>query len=418
MTRIEFESFTLENGLKVIVHEDHSTPQAVFNLLYRVGSKDEAPEKTGFAHLFEHLMFEGSKHIPKFDSPLQRVGGTNNAFTSSDVTNYYILLPANQLETAFWLESDRMLELAFSQEKLDTQRSVVIEEFKQRYLNQPYGDAYLKLRSVAFKEHPYHWATIGKEIAHIEDATLTDVKDFFFGYYAPNNATLVVAGDVTKAQVQELAEKWFGPIPNRPLKKHPLPVEPVQTEARRETVYADVPFPAIYKMFHIPGQAQPGYFVADLLTDLLARGKTGLLYQDLVRTHKVAQSVSAFSWGMHDPGVISIDGRLARGIRLEEYEARERETFDKLQELKEADLERIKGKLSASFVMELVALRTRAYYLASYDALGDANLINQVPQAYEAIGLEEVKAAARKILAPENASTLYYLPKEMEAVSA
>ena len=414
---IQFETFTLENGLKVIVHEDHSISKVVVDVIYRVGSKDEEPEKTGFAHLFEHLMFEGSKHIPNYDTPLQRVGGENNAFTNSDITNYYLSLPSNQVETGFWLESDRMLELSFSQEKLDIQRSVVIEEFKQRYLNQPYGNAHLMLRALSYREHPYHWPTIGKEIAHIEAATLEDVKDFFFGYYAPNNATLVVAGDVTLERARELAEKWFGPIPRRELKKHELPKEPAQTEARRQTVYADVPFPAVYKMYHIPAHTEREYYLADILTDLLSNGKSALLFQYMVKTHRLAQSASAFTWGMHDPGVLSIDGRLAEGISVEDYESHLQQALDLLQDLTEEDLDRIKGKLAAIFVMQKTTLLGKAIALAQYDALGDPDLINRIPEIYQGITLAEVKQAASTYLAPENCSTLYYLPKSMEPVA-
>lgn len=409
--QLPFQTFTLDNGLKVLVHEDHSIPKAVVDVIYRVGSKDEEDHKTGFAHLFEHLMFEGSKHIPSYDAPLQRVGGENNAFTSSDITNYYLTLPSNQLETGFWLESDRMLELDFSQEKLDIQRSVVIEEFKQRYLNQPYGDAHLKLRALSYTTHPYQWPTIGKEIAHIEQATLPDVQDFFFGYYAPNNATLVVAGDVTVAQVKDLAEKWFGPIPRRELNKHPLPVEPPQTAARHMTLEADVPYPAVYKMYHIPGHTERAYYLADILTDLLSNGKSALLYQRMVKDKQLAQSCNAFTWGMHDPGVLSLDGRLAEGVTPEAYEAELQATLDSLQDLTEEDLERIKGKLAAIFVLQKTTLLGKGVALAQYDALGDPNLINEVPEIYHSITLEEVKAGAKAYLAPQNCSTLYYLPR-------
>jgi predicted Zn-dependent peptidase len=411
--QLSFETFTLANGLKVIVHPDHSIPKAVVDIVYRVGSKDEDPGRTGFAHLFEHLMFEGSKHIPHYDTPLQQVGGSNNAFTNPDITNYYLTLPANQLETAFWLESDRMLELAFSQEKLDVQRSVVIEEYKQRYLNQPYGDARHKLLALGYQSHPYRWPTIGQDIAHIEEATLDDVRDFFFGYYAPNNATLVVVGDVEIEQVRQLAEKWFGPIPSRPLKKHPLPVEPAQTAPRQQTVYADVPYPAVYKMYHVPGHTDERYYLADLLTDLLSNGKSAILYQSLLKEHQLVQSISAYSWGLHDPGPIFIDGRLAEGVSTAQYEAQLERAIGQLQSLTEESLDRIKGKLAATFVMQKTTLLNKAMGLAMYDALGDPNLINLIPDFYRRITLAEVKAAAEQYLSPDNCSTLYYLPEKM-----
>ena len=252
---IHFEEFTLANGLRCIIHEDHSTPMAVLNVLYNVGSRDEAPDQTGFAHLFEHLMFSGSVNIPSYDEPLQLVGGENNAFTSPDITNYYLTLPAANLETGFWLESDRMLNLAFSENGLDVQRKVVVEEFKQNYLNQPYGDVWLKLRPLAYQHHPYQWATIGKEVAHIEDATMQQVRDFFAKHYAPTNAVLVVAGDVTVVEARRLAEKWFGPIPGGTRYERQLTREPRQTEARFLEVQAEVPLSALYKVYQ---HARPG----------------------------------------------------------------------------------------------------------------------------------------------------------------
>src|SRR6218665_2626807 len=231
---IKYEHFTLQNGLEVYVHEDHTTPMAAVNILYNVGSRDEDEKKTGFAHLFEHLMFGGSKNIPNYDEPLQKVGGENNAFTSPDITNYYITLPSKNIETAFWLESDRMLSLSFDPKVLEVQRKVVIEEFKQRYLNQPYGDVWLKLRPLVYKNHSYRWATIGKEISHISDAKIEDVKAFFKKHYNPQNAIMVVGGDVTVEQVKHLSEKWFGPIPAGEKYHRNLPQEPEQHDERRE----------------------------------------------------------------------------------------------------------------------------------------------------------------------------------------
>lgn len=412
MSKISYQTHELHNGLKLIIHEDHSVPKAVVNILYKVGSKDEEPHRTGFAHLFEHLMFEGSKHIPSYDQPLQRVGGENNAFTSSDITNYYLSLPSNQLETAFWLESDRMLELNFSQEKLDIQKSVVIEEFKQRYLNQPYGDAHLKLRELHFQTHSYNWATIGKEISHIEEATLDEVKDFFFGYYAPNNATMVVAGDVEPTEVLKLVNKWFGNIPKRALKKHEIPQEPPQTAPRQMTLYGDVPFEAVYKMYHVPAHTDPQYYITDIITDLLANGKSSHLFQNMVKNQQVSPQVNAFSWGMHHPGAISIDGRVAAGRSIQEFEKALVETLNSLQNLNEEELERIKNKLEATFIMQKTTILSKAMGLAISDSLGDIELINTTPEIYRAITLDEVKEAAAKYLAPENCSTLYYLPQK------
>lgn len=412
MTKVAYTSSTLDNGLKLVIHEDHSIPKVVVDIVYNVGSKDESPERTGFAHLFEHLMFEGSKHIPHYDRPLQRVGGQNNAFTTADITNYYLSIPSNQLETAFWLESDRMLELAFSQEKLDIQKSVVIEEYKQRYLNQPYGDATLKLREIHFDTHPYRWAVIGKTIQHIEDATLEEVKDFFYGYYAPNNATLVVAGDVDPDEVKRLAEKWFGPIPRRELKKHPIPQEIIQQEARSMELSADVPHTGVYKMYHVPPHTQRDYYITDIITDLLANGKSAMLYQDLVIDKQLCSSANAFSWGLHDPGIVSINSFLTANCTVESYEAALTETLDRIQQLEENDLQRIKNKLESSFVMQKTTIMNKAMLLAISDSLGDTELINSTADIYQSIKLDEVKQAAKKFLAPTNCSTLYYYPKK------
>ena len=410
MSVIEFQEFYLENGLKVIVHEDHSIPSAVLNVIYRVGARNENEDKTGFAHLFEHLMFGGSKHIPNYDTPLQMVGGENNAFTTNDITNYYLTVPSNQIETGFWLESDRMLELDFSQKNLDIQKSVVIEEFKQRYLNKPYGDAHLILRGLHYTTHPYRWPTIGKEIAHIESATLEDVKKFFFGYYAPNNATLVVAGNVTLGQVKELAEKWFGPIPKRELLHQPLPVEPKQTEARKATVYRDIPFPAVYKMYHIPSYTEKGYYAADIITDILSSGKAGHLYQHMVKDKQVASSVRAFSWGAHDPGAISIDGTLAEGVTVEQYEAALQEVLDGLFNLPESELQRIKNAIEAHYLMDRIKLLNKAMNLAISDVLGDPELVNTSLKNYLDLTLEDIVEARKEYLRADNCSTLYYLP--------
>ncbi|MEM7035563.1 MAG: pitrilysin family protein [Bacteroidota bacterium] len=415
MSGILYETFTLDNGLKVIVHEDHSLAKAVVNVIYRVGAKDEDPNRTGFAHLFEHLMFGGSKHITDYDTPLQKVGGENNAFTTNDLTNYYLTLPSNQLETGFWLESDRMLELDFSQRNLDVQKSVVIEEFKQRYLNKPYGDAHLILRSVHFKKHPYQWPTIGKEISHIEGATLEEVKKFFYGFYAPNNATLVVAGDVTVPQVRALAEKWFGPIPRRELLTRELPREPKQSAPREKTVYRDVPFPAVYKMFHIPSKKDPAYFAADMMTDIMSGGKAGHLYQHVVKEKQVASSAAAFSWGAHHPGIISIDGTVARGKTVEAYETALKEVIESLYDLSESELQRVKNSIESQYVMERTTLLNKAMVLAICDTLGDPELANTSLDHYLAVTRDQVVEAAQTLLHPDNCSTLYYLPQNGKA---
>ena len=411
MSVIEYSTFTLDNGLKIIVHEDHSLAKVVINTLYQVGARDEDEDRTGFAHLFEHLMFGGSQNIPNYDTPLQRVGGENNAFTTNDITNYYMTVPSNQIETGFWLESDRMLALDFSQRNLDVQKSVVIEEFKQRYLSKPYGDAHLILRGLHYNTHPYKWPTIGKEISHIEGASLEEVKDFFYGFYAPNNASLVVAGNVTVPQVRALAEKWFGPIPFRKLRKPNRQAEPVQTAARKKTVYRDIPFPAVYKMYHIPAKHDDNYFVADMITDILSAGKAGHLFQHMVQDTQVASSVRAFSWGAHDPGAISIDGTLARGKTIAAYEAALDEVINGLLELTEPELQRVKNSIEAQYVMERTTLLNKAMILAMSDALGNTELANTSLDKYLSITREDISEGTRTYLAPENCSTLYYLPQ-------
>ncbi|MBS3807545.1 MAG: insulinase family protein, partial [Bacteroidales bacterium] len=294
---VDFQRYRLDNGLTLIVHPDPSTPIVTVNLLYNVGSKHENPERTGFAHLFEHLMFEGSVNIPTYDTPLQQAGGENNAFTSNDITNYYLTLPRENIETAFWLESDRMLGLKLTEEKIRVQKNVVIEEFNQRYRNQPYGDAMMMLRSMAYQVHPYQWSTIGKEISHIEQATAEEVKDFFFHHYAPNNAILTVVGNIRPEEVRNMADKWFGPIPSRELHQKKIPGEPRQKEPRNKEVTRDVPHDVIYKAYHMSSRNHPDYITTDLISDLLANGNSARLYQNLVKRRKIFSSIDAYITG-------------------------------------------------------------------------------------------------------------------------
>ena len=315
---VHFEKFQLDNGLRVIVHEDASTPMAVLNVLYDVGAKDENPEQTGFAHLFEHLMFGGSVNIEDFESPLQIAGGENNAFTTNDFTNYYVQLPAENIETAFWLESDRMLSLAFSEKSLEVQRKVVCEEYKEHYINKPYGDVWFKMRELAYKEHPYRWMTIGKELSHIENAKLSDVKNFFFKHYCPINAVLVVAGNIKTAQVKELAEKWFGDIPSGEKYERHLPKEPKQTEARKLEVKADVPLDVLVKAYHMASRTEDGYYFAELITEVLGSGNSSRLYQSLVKEKKLFSSIDCHHTGSSDAGLLVIEGRLIKGVGIKE----------------------------------------------------------------------------------------------------
>ncbi len=410
---IKFERFELENGLKVIVHQDKSTPIAAINILYNVGSRDENPEKTGFAHLFEHLMFGGSINIPNYDEPLQRVGGENNAFTSNDITNYYLTLPKFNLETGFWLESDRMLSLAFTEKSLEVQRSVVIEEFKQRYLNQPYGDVWLMLRPLAYKNHPYQWPTIGKEISHIENAKMEDVKDFFKKYYAPNNAILVVAGDVEVADIKRLSEKWFGPIPKAEKVKKEFQKEPIQSEPRRLTVEKDVPLDAIYKTYHICGRSEKEYYVADLISDILSRGDSSRLYRELVKNKKMFSEISAYLTGDIDPGLLVISGKLIKGISVELAESAILQELEKIKTelVSENELNKVKNKIESSNAFSEMSVPNIAMNLAIFENIGDANLINTEIDLYLNISDQEIKTQANLIFNENNCSTLFYLSK-------
>jgi zinc protease len=407
---IQFDSFTLDNGLRVIVHEDHSVQIAVLNILYDVGSRDEHPDKTGFAHLFEHLMFGGSLNVPSYDEPLQRVGGENNAFTSTDITNYYLTVPASNIETGFWLESDRMLSLSFDPKVLEVQRKVVIEEFKQRYLNQPYGDVWLKLRPLAYRVHPYLWATIGKEISHIENATEEDVRDFFFTHYVPNNAVLVVAGNVTLPQVKKLSEKWFGPIPSGKKRERKLPAEPLQREKRILDVEAQVPANALYKAWHVPGRFDNDYYAADLLSDIFGRGHSSRLYQQLVQEKQIFTSISSFLTGTIDPGLLVISGRLRDGVSFKTAE-QELETIllDVVEKgVTEEEADKVKTQVEASLEFEKVEVINRAMNLAFFALSGDVNLINTEVDKINAVTIQAIRSQANKIIRTENENVLRY----------
>jgi len=416
---IQFQEFTLDNGLRVIVHEDHTSPMAVLNVLYDVGSRDEDEAHTGFAHLFEHLMFSGSIHIHTYDEPLQRVGGENNAFTSPDITNYYLSVPAQNIETGFWLESDRMLELLFNEHGLEVQRKVVVEEFKQNYLNQPYGDVWLKLRPLAYRVHPYKWATIGKEIAHIENATMDIVKAFFKKHYSPSNAILVVAGNVTFDRAKELTEKWFGPIPAGEKYVRNLPQEPPQTEPRVLETSADVPLNAIYKAYHMPGRTHPDYYAVDLISDILGRGKSSRLYERLVKEQKLFNSISASVSGSIEPGLLIIQGKLSEGVDLQEANAAIETITQELieQQVSKEELNKVKNQAETSIVFSEIELLNRAMNLAYSKLLGDTNLINQEGQKVQAVTTDDIQRCAKQVLSPNNCSTLLYKAEKKKVMA-
>jgi zinc protease len=411
---IDFYKHTLKNGLRVIVHPDLTTPMAAVNVIYNVGSKDEDPEKTGFAHLFEHLMFGGSKNIPDYDSPLQKVGGESNAFTTNDITNYYQTVPAGNIEIGFWLESDRMMELDFSKKSLEVQRSVVIEEFRQRYLNQPYGDVSALIHELAFKVHPYRWPTIGKEISHIENATLKDVKDFFYTHYAPNNAVLTVTGNVKPDHVFNLAEKWFGEIPFRNVPPKNIPVEPRQTSYRELKVERDVSFDALYMAFHMDRKLTPDYITTDLISDILSNGNSSRLYRRLVVEKGLFGELDAYISGDDDPGLISISGKLIPTVTFEQAE---KAIWDELnlfkqEKVEDVELQKVINKVEANLVFSEINYLNKAMSLANFELLGDASIINRQAEMYREVTPQKLNDVANEIFQRDNCSTLYYQKKQ------
>ena len=410
---IKYDKFTLDNGLRVIVHQDQSTPIVAFNIVYNVGAKDESPNQTGFAHLFEHLMFGGSINIPSYDEPLERVGGSNNAFTNNDITNYYETLPKENLETAFWLESDRMLSLAFTDKSLEVQRQVVIEEFKQNYLNQPYGDMSLLLRPLAYKKHPYQWSTIGKEISHIEGATMDDVKRFFYSHYAPNNAVLTVAGDVTTKEIQALAEKWFGNIERREIKPRTYQQEPTQDEYRFLEVERDVPADALQMAFQMCDRLAPEYYATDLLSDILSNGKSSRLYKNLVQEQQIFSELDAYIMGSHDKGMFMFNGKLMPEKSIKEGEEAIWQQINLLlnKGLEENELLKVQNKVEANLIFGDMSVLNKAMNLSMFELLGDAEMINQETQKYKAVNEKEFIENAKKVLRKTNCSTLHYHKK-------
>ena len=408
---IKFEKFTLDNGLRVIVHIDKSTPMAVLDVIYDVGARDEEPDRTGFAHLFEHLMFGGSINIPSYDEPLQMAGGENNAYTTNDFTNYYLQLPAENLETAFWLESDRMLSLAFDENSLEVQRKVVVEEFKEHYINKPYGDVQQKMREMAYKIHPYKWMTIGKEISHIENAQLQDVKDFFFKHYTPANAVLTVAGNVNTGEVKRLAEKWFGNIPAGEKYIRNLPQEPGQTAPAHLEVKAPVPLDALYKCWHIYPRLDKRYYVTDLITEILGGGASSRLFQSLVKEQQLFSSIQCSHFGSMDAGLLYIDGKLIRGITMKQADEAINIELEKMkrQLVDRTELDKVKNKTESLMAFEDISLVNRANSLATYELLGDADLMNKELAMYQAVTEKEIQQECCNIFVDSNCSTMYYM---------
>ncbi len=408
---VKYNRFVLDNGLILIINEDNSTPLVAVNILYKVGSRDEQPNKTGFAHLFEHLMFGGSKNISSFDETLQMVGGENNAFTTSDITNYYITLPSDNIETALWIESDRMLELDFSEEKLNIQQNVVIEEYRQRYLNQPYGDIWLLIRPLAFKRHPYKWPTIGENIEHIQKANSEDVRNFFYSHYAPNNAVLTLSGNISSGKGYDIVNKWFGDIEKRLVIPGNYKREPEQTEGRKITVYRKVPYDAIYKAWHIRDRLSKDYYVSDLITDLLSGGKSSRLYQSLVKEKKIFSEINAFVTGDIDPGLLIIGGKIMDGINIEEADGEIIEIINsvKANKVGERELRKVQNRFETTILQGNANILNKAMGLSYFEMLGDAELLNDETSKYCIINQDDICNNAKTVFKESNCSTIFYL---------
>ena len=411
---LKINRHVLANGLRLVHSQDDSTQMVALNILYNVGARDEHPEHTGFAHLFEHLMFGGSVNIPDYDAPLQLAGGENNAWTNNDITNYYLTVPRQNVETGFWLESDRMLSLDFNERSLEVQRGVVMEEFKQRCLNQPYGDVGHLLRPLAYKEHPYQWPTIGKELSHIANATLDEVKDFFFRFYAPNNAVLAVTGNISFEEAVVLTEKWFGTIPRRDVPVRRLPQEPVQTEERRLTVERNVPLDALFMAFHMCERAHPDYYAFDILSDILSNGRSSRLNQHLVQEKQLFSSIDASISGSIDAGLFHISGKPSAGVSLEEAEAAVREELKILQNeaIAAQELEKVKNKFESTQIFGNINYLNVATNLAWFELNGEAEDMEREVERYRAVTAGQLQTVAQAAFDKANGVVLKIVSSE------
>lgn len=407
---LKINKHCLANGLRLVHAQDNSTQMVALNVLYNVGARDENPAHTGFAHLFEHLMFGGSVNIPDYDGPLQLAGGENNAWTNNDITNYYLTVPRQNVETGFWLESDRMLGLDFSERSLEVQKGVVTEEFKQRCLNQPYGDVGHLLRPLAYRVHPYQWPTIGKELSHIANATLDEVKDFFYRFYAPNNAVLAITGNIPFEEAVRLTEKWFGPIPRREVPVRNLPQEPPQTGERRLTVERNVPLDALFMAYHICDRRSADYYAFDILSDILSNGRSSRLNQHLVQERQVFSSIDAYISGSVDAGLFHISGKPAAGVSLEQAEAAVREELQALREtlVSPQELEKVKNKFESTQIFGNINYLNVATNLAWFELNGQAEDMEREVERYRAVTAEQLREVADKAFRRENGVVLYY----------
>ena len=411
---IPYTKKILPNGLTVVVNRDRASKLAAVNILYKVGARNENPARTGFAHLFEHLMFRGTREVPNFDLPVQMASGDNNAFTNNDYTDFYITLPKDNIETALWLESDRMEGLEITPAKFEAEKKVVIEEFRQRYLNQPYGDQTMLLRALAYKVHPYRWATIGLTIDHIAGATLADVEAFYRAHYRPSNAVLSISADIEEERMLELAEKWFAPLADHPAAAVAIPQEPVQTEARREEVERDVPASTLTVAYHMGGRTDADFYTADLVSDLLSGGDSGRLYTRLVKERQLLSSVNAYVTGDIDPGLFVFTGQLLPGVTPETAEAAFREEIALLQTTPATvyEIEKVKNKFEANTLFGELNVMNKAMNLGFYEMLGDLELINREVDLYRAVTDEQIRSFSSRTFRPENSSTLIYNTKK------
>ena len=411
---IRFSRHMLDNGLTVLCHTDKNTPFVSVNVLYKVGSRNEQHDRTGLAHLIEHLMFGGSLHIADYDKHVQQAGGDSNAYTTNDLTNYYITIPASNLETALWLESDRMAGLNFSQTALDIQKHVVIEEFKQRYLNAPYGDLWLKLRPLAYQVHPYRWATIGVSPEQIEQVTLEDVKAFFHQFYAPDNAIISISGNIDEQETLELVQKWFGDIPPSRTVLPPIPAEPRQTEERRLVIPDnEVPADAIYKVYHMGARDSEHFYICDIISDILSNGQSTRLYVNLIKNKRLFSGIDAYVSGDRDPGLFIFSGKLSEQTSIQVAEAAIDEEIEHFitQAITPREVEKVIHKTEARISYSEINYQNKASNLAFFEFLGDIDLINTESQRYSQVTVEKIKSTAAELFQKENCSTLWYLKK-------
>lgn len=411
---MDINKYTLENGLRIVHYENTSTQMVTLNVLYNVGARYEDENHTGFAHLFEHLMFGGSVNIPDYDTPLQMAGGDNNAFTTNDYTNYYLTLPASNVETGFWLESDRMLSLAFTPESLEVQRRVVVEEFRQHYINQPYGDTLHILSEMAYKVHPYRWPTIGIRPEHIEQATMDDVRNFFFKFYTPENAILSVVGNISFEETVRLSEKWFGSVPKRNTNWSPVPQEPPQKRQRRKTVYRNVPNDILYMSFHICSRTDKDFYACDMISDVLANGRSCRLYHNLVEKKRMFTSIDAYISPRTDTGLLHIIGMPADGVGMREAEAAVWKELDRLchELVPDAELDKLKNKYEFNDCMERMDNQNLASQLALFEMYGDANDMDKEVEKYRSVTAVQLRTVCRKVLTRKNSCILSYKKKQ------